>query len=75
MYPGGSDVVVMARGAVSETVIVNGCDTLEGVPAESVTVTVNDDEPTGPVGVPAISPVDVLSVNPVGSVPLDTANL
>ena len=74
IVPSGSDVVVMVRGGV-EIVIDSCCETLAGVPAESVTVTVNDAVPAGPVGMPAIMPVDASIFKPGGSAPFVMVNV
>ncbi len=64
--------IVGAPGTV-EMVIVNEEVAAVPVYGESVTVTTIAEDPAT-VGVPEISPVDELRVNPLGSVPVVTAN-
>ena len=64
--PFGSRFVVMSR--CFATVMLSCCVAETGVGAESVTCTVNTDVPEA-VGVPEITPVLVLSVNPAGRLP------
>jgi hypothetical protein len=61
-----SATVVISSG--STIVIDSAWESVAGLPAESVTVTVNSAVPTGPLGVPVMAPA-ALMASPSGNAP------
>jgi hypothetical protein len=70
----GREVVVIAGGTATPTVMLNGCVTDCAGVLPSVTLIVKDDGPVGPVGVPVMAPVLLVRLSPAGNVPTLTLN-